>query len=102
MRYWIQIHRQNGDCSAMVPDLPGCVAAGDSVDEVLKLIAEAIAMHLDSMRESREPIPKPTQHVDLQLADLEDGEIHTSKSANRADSCVDANVWGVSSLSSFV
>ncbi len=77
MRYWIQIHRPNGDCRAMVPDLPGCVAAGDSVDEVLKLIAEAIAMHLDSMRESREPIPKPTQHVDLQLADLEDGEIHT-------------------------
>jgi predicted RNase H-like HicB family nuclease len=77
MRYWVRVYRQGKDFSAMVPDLPGCVAAGDSVEEVLELIAEAIAMHVEAMRQASERIPTPTQHLDLELAELEDGEIHT-------------------------
>ena len=47
-------------CSAYVPDLPGCVAAGDTVEEVRKLIAEAVQMHLEGMREDGDPVPEPT------------------------------------------
>jgi len=77
MRYWVRVYRHEKDYSAMVPDLPGCVAAGDSVEDVLKLIAEAIALHTDSMRKSGETVPAPTQHLDLDLAELEDGELNT-------------------------
>ena len=60
MRYAIVIEEGPTSFGAYVPDLPGCVAVGDSVDEVRKLIAEAIQVHLDGMREDGEPIPKPS------------------------------------------
>ena len=77
MRYWVRIYRHGKDYSAMVPDLPGCVAAGDSVEQVRELIAEAIPMHLDLMRRSGEKVPAPTRHVDLDVEKLEDEEICT-------------------------
>jgi predicted RNase H-like HicB family nuclease len=43
-----------------VPDLPGCVAVGKSRGEVERLIAEAIPLHIESMREQGEPVPAPT------------------------------------------
>lgn len=61
----------------MVPDLPGCVAAGDSVEEVRKLIGTAIRLHVDLMRKNKEPIPKPTKHFNLNVDDLEDEELCT-------------------------
>jgi predicted RNase H-like HicB family nuclease len=45
--------------SAYVPDLPGCVAAGKTRDEVQQLITEAIQMHLEGMQEDGEPLPTP-------------------------------------------
>ena len=45
---------------AYVPDLPGCVAAGETREEVLALIREAIELHIESLRESGEPIPPPS------------------------------------------
>jgi predicted RNase H-like HicB family nuclease len=45
--------------SAYVPDLPGCVAAGESREETERLIREAMAFHLEGMREADEPIPEP-------------------------------------------
>ncbi len=45
---------------AWVPDLPGCVAAGESRDEVEQLIAEAIEAHIESLREQGEPVPEPS------------------------------------------
>ena len=77
MRFWVRIYQQGKDYSAMVPDLPGCVAAGDSVEEVRKLIAEAIHLHLDLMRQSGEKVPVPTRHLDIDVAELEAGEICT-------------------------
>jgi predicted RNase H-like HicB family nuclease len=50
--------------SAYVPDLPGCVAAGDTLPEVRALIEGAIVMHLKGMRDDGEPIPKPS-HVEF-------------------------------------
>ena len=60
MRYAIIIENDGNGCSAYVPDLPGCIAAGDTVEEVRKLIAEAVQMHLEGMREDGDPVPEPT------------------------------------------
>jgi len=78
LRFLVRIFHCDGDYSAMVPDLPGCVAAGDTVQEVRKLIAEAVAIHLEMMRQGGELIPTPTKRVDLDLDSLEEGELCTS------------------------
>lgn len=50
--------------SAFVPDLPRCVAAADTVDEVKVLMREAIEIHLDGTRQDGDPIPEPTTQLD--------------------------------------
>lgn len=59
MRYAIVIEKGPTSYGAYVPDLPGCVAAAKTRDEVTKLIAEAISVHLAGLREDRLPIPTP-------------------------------------------
>lgn len=51
MRYAIVIEKAAGNFSAYVPDLPGCIATGASIEEVVKEIKEAIAFHFEGMRE---------------------------------------------------
>jgi predicted RNase H-like HicB family nuclease len=63
-RYAIIIEKANGNYSAYVPDLPGCVATGDTVAETIREIREAIEFHLEGMRLAGEPIPEPTSAVD--------------------------------------
>ncbi|MBV9354568.1 MAG: type II toxin-antitoxin system HicB family antitoxin [Chloroflexi bacterium] len=64
MREYIVIYEQGKTgWGAWVPDLPGCVAAGETRAEVERLIREAIEAHLESMREHGEPIPEPTSTV---------------------------------------
>ena len=60
MRYAIVIEKAEGNYSAYVPDLPGCVATGDSVEVVEAQIREAIRFHLDGLRADGAPIPAPT------------------------------------------
>ena len=61
MNYVVIIEKApDGSYSAYVPDLPGCVACGDTADEVRQLIQEAIPLHLELMREQGEPIPVPS------------------------------------------
>jgi predicted RNase H-like HicB family nuclease len=50
--------------SAYVPDLPGCVATGATVEETERHIREAIEFHLDGMREDGTPVPPPSSRVD--------------------------------------
>ena len=50
--------------SAYVPDLPGCVAVGETLDEVQQLIREAVEFHLAGMREDGIPVPPPSSQVD--------------------------------------
>ena len=57
--YLIVIEGEHESFSAYSPDLPGCVAAGSSVEEVEQLMKEAIALHLDSLRQHGEPVPAP-------------------------------------------
>jgi predicted RNase H-like HicB family nuclease len=59
MRYAVVIEMAKGNYSAYVPDLPGCVATGVTIAEVEKQIQEAIAFHLEGLREERLPIPEP-------------------------------------------
>jgi predicted RNase H-like HicB family nuclease len=64
MRYAIVIEKGEGNYSAYVPDLPGCVAVGDTVEETEREIQEAIEFHLEGMRADGLPIPAPTSQVD--------------------------------------
>ena len=64
MRYAIVIEKAEGNFSAYVPDLPGCVATGATVEEVESQIREAIEFHLDGMREDVTPIPPPASRVE--------------------------------------
>ena len=64
MRYAIVIERANSNYSAYVPDLPGCIATGATVEEAKKTIREAIEFHLAGMREDGSPIPQPSSRVD--------------------------------------
>lgn len=50
----------DGSYSAYVPDLPGCVSCGDTVDEVHKNIEEAVRCHLESLRSHGEAVPPPS------------------------------------------
>ena len=55
----------DGSYSAYVPDLPGCTTCGDSLDEVRQLIAEAVKLHIESLREHGEPVPPPSSVADV-------------------------------------
>jgi len=63
MRYAIVIEKGEGNLAAYVPDLPGCVTTGKTVEEVRAMMREAIEFHLDGMREDGTPVPAPTSHV---------------------------------------
>ena len=64
MRFAIVIERAEGNYSAYVPDLPGCVATGASVQEVEREIREAISFHLEGLREDGLPVPLGESTVD--------------------------------------
>jgi predicted RNase H-like HicB family nuclease len=64
MRYAIVIENAGSNYSALVPDLPGCVAVGESIEETERLIREAIKFHLDGLREDGSPIPPPSSRVE--------------------------------------
>lgn len=64
MRYAIVIDKANGNFSAYVPDLPGCVATGDSVKAVEGEIREAIRFHIDGLKTDGLPVPEPTSIAD--------------------------------------
>ena len=69
MKYAVVIEKAESNYSAYVPDLPGCVATGATLQEVESEIREAIAFHLEGMREDGVVIPEPTSKVEyIELA----------------------------------
>lgn len=64
MRYAIVIERAENNFSAYAPDLPGCVATGATLEEVEAQMREAIAFHLEGLREDGLPIPAASSRVD--------------------------------------
>jgi predicted RNase H-like HicB family nuclease len=70
-RYMVVVERGESSWGAHVPDLPGCVAVGETRDEVIGLIREAIALHIDSLKRDGIPVPKPSsegEFVDVEAA----------------------------------
>jgi len=65
MKYGIVIETGERNCSAYVPDLPGCVATGKTVEETKNRIKEAIHLHIKGMREDGDAIPEPRTVCDF-------------------------------------
>ncbi|MGQ0836173.1 MAG: type II toxin-antitoxin system HicB family antitoxin [Gammaproteobacteria bacterium] len=64
MRYAVVIEKADGNFSAYVPDLPGCVATGNTIEETETAIREAIEFHLEGLRADGQPIPESSSRVD--------------------------------------
>jgi len=64
----------NGGFGVFFPDFPGCVSAGDSLDQALAMAAEALALHIEGMQEDGETIPDPGSfdHLPAWVAEMED------------------------------
>jgi predicted RNase H-like HicB family nuclease len=65
MRYLVVVEEGPSSFGAYVPDLPGCVAVGETKAEVLALIREAIELHLEDLKVGGEPIPHPSSTSEL-------------------------------------
>jgi predicted RNase H-like HicB family nuclease len=63
MKYAVVVENAGANYSAYAPDLPGCVATGDTVEETIALMREAMEIHLASMREDGDSIPAPSAVV---------------------------------------
>lgn len=90
MRSYIAlIHKENdSDFGVSFPDLPGCITAGETLDEAYRMAAEALALHLQGMAEDGEAMPEPSQLEDI-MADLENRDgvavlVEGPKAASRA------------------
>jgi predicted RNase H-like HicB family nuclease len=64
MRYAIVIEKADGNYSAYVPDLPGCVATGATVKEAEAEIRDAIRLHIEGLKQDGQPVPQPTSIAD--------------------------------------
>jgi predicted RNase H-like HicB family nuclease len=64
VRYAIVIEKAEGNYSAYVPDLPGCVATGETVAAVEAEIRDAVRFHIDGLKQDGLPVPKPTSIAD--------------------------------------
>lgn len=65
MRYLVVVEEGSESFGAYVPDLPGCIAAAETREEVLALIREAIELHLEGLRDEGRPIPPPSSSSEL-------------------------------------
>jgi predicted RNase H-like HicB family nuclease len=63
VRYGVVIEKAERNYAAYVPDLPGCVATGRTVEQTERRIREAIRFHLEGLKEEGEPIPEPSAVV---------------------------------------
>ncbi len=64
MRYAVVIEKGEGNFGAYVPDLPGCVATGATIEEVEREIQEAIEFHIEGLRADGLPVPEPSSRVE--------------------------------------
>jgi predicted RNase H-like HicB family nuclease len=65
MRYAVVIEKGETGFGAYVPDLPGCVAAGATRDEVVQLIQEAIGFHIEGLKQDGQSIPEPVSSIEF-------------------------------------
>lgn len=69
-RYLVVVEKGENSYGAYAPDVPGCVAVGETIEETLRLIKEALEFHLEDTSEGGEPIPNPA-HVEAHFVDVE-------------------------------
>jgi predicted RNase H-like HicB family nuclease len=71
MRYAVVIEKGETSYGAYVPDLPGCIAAAESLEEVEVMIREAIEFHIEGLQGDGLPVPKPTtvcEYIEARVA----------------------------------
>jgi predicted RNase H-like HicB family nuclease len=64
MRYAVIVEEGESSFGAYVPDLPGCAAVGETREEALQLIQEAIEFHIEGLREDGQPVPEPSSSIE--------------------------------------
>jgi len=64
MKYAVVIEKGPNNYSAYVPDLPGCVTAGKTLEEIRTMLEEAIPFHIEGLQEDGDSVPEPTTVVD--------------------------------------
>ena len=64
MRYAVIIEKGETSYGAYVPDLPGCIAAAETKEEIEVLIREAIQFHIEGLREEGLPVPEPSSYFE--------------------------------------
>jgi predicted RNase H-like HicB family nuclease len=64
MRYAVVVEEGENSFGAYVPDLPGCVAVGETREEVLTLIREAVEFHIEGLREEGQAVPEPSSSIE--------------------------------------
>lgn len=70
MKYAIIIEKAENNYGAYSPDIPGCIATGDTIEETLKQIKEAIEFHFEGLKEEGLPIPQPVtrcEYVEVEM-----------------------------------
>jgi predicted RNase H-like HicB family nuclease len=65
MKYGVVIEKGETSCGAYVPDLPGCIAVGETLEEVEQLIREAVQFHIEGLQEERLPVPEPSSFFEF-------------------------------------
>ena len=65
MKYAVVIEKGPTSFGAYVPDLPGCVAAGGSREEVVQLIHDAIEFHIEGLKADNQPVPLPSSTIEF-------------------------------------
>ena len=65
MKYTVVIEKAPGNYAAYAPDLPGCVAAAETKEEVMTLMRQAVALHVDMLRQEGVPVPQPQAWAEL-------------------------------------
>ena len=69
MNYLVVIEKGETSFGAYVPDLPGCVAVGETEQEAVRLVRDAIALHIEALRERGLPVPEPRCRAELVTTD---------------------------------
>jgi predicted RNase H-like HicB family nuclease len=65
VQYLVVLEKGQKGYGAYVPDLPGCIAVGDTKEEVLHLIREAVLFHVEGLREAGEQVPPPSSVAEI-------------------------------------
>lgn len=77
MRYLVMIRRTDTGYSVDVPDLPGCISTGKTIEEARSMIAEAIEGHIEVTREAGEEVPPPSASVEFAIDEDTEEELCT-------------------------